>query len=242
MISTRTASGGVAQPPAIVDEPFEVEACARRITRSPLRRSALPLRSLRSCLSCVCCVLVAAILPVAGCDEGVAGNMADQPRYETWEAAPDWVFADGGASRHPPRGTHPRLADHDGATPALEDAVGADAARPAMTLETLERGQRLFNIRCALCHAPDGYGEGVIVRRGFPSPPSLHEQRLRDVPDDHIYAVLTNGLGKMLPQGPFLREDERWAVVAYVRALQLSQSADAAELPPELRARLERQP
>src|SRR5690606_34289528 len=140
-----------------------------------------------------------------------------------------------------PRGTEPRLAPHDGAAPTFEAAAAAAeavAARPPLSLETLERGRTLFNARCALCHAPDGYGEGVIVRRGFPAPPSLHEQRLRDAPDEHVYTVITSGLGKMQPQGPFLRPNERWAIVSYLRALQLSQNAPAADLPPDVRARL----
>jgi mono/diheme cytochrome c family protein len=194
-------------------------------------------------VTCTLLALFALLLPA--CDEGVAGNMADQPRYETWEAAPDSIFPDGASSRHTPQNTQPRLAPHDGAAPTLEAAElarDAFAARPPLTLDTLERGRDLFNIRCALCHALDGYGEGVIVRRGFPAPPSLHEQRLCDAPDDHIYTVITNGLGKMQPQGPFLRPSERWAIVAYIRALQFSQNAPAADLPPDVRARLEPAP
>jgi mono/diheme cytochrome c family protein len=171
--------------------------------------------------------------------------MANQPRYETWEAAPRSIFADGGASRHAPPGTVPRLAAHDGAPPSLESATEALAAahqRPLLTMETLARGRELFNIRCAVCHAPDGYGEGVIVRRGFPAPPSLHEPRLRDAPDEHLYTVITSGLGKMQPQGPFLVPADRWAIVSYIRALQFSQHAPADDLPRDVRARLNSRP
>jgi hypothetical protein len=88
------------------------------------------------------------------------------------------------------------------------------------------------------CHSPVGDGDGRVVRRGFPRPPSYHEQRLRDAPDRHFYDVITNGYGIMHSYADRVPPQDRWAIVAYIRALQLSQNAPVAQLPPALRAKL----
>jgi mono/diheme cytochrome c family protein len=106
-----------------------------------------------------------------------------------------------------------------------------------VTRELLTRGRERFDIYCAVCHGRDGYGEGIVVRRGFPAPPSYHQDRLRDAPDGHFYDVITRGYGAMLPFSDRLTASDRWAVVAYVRALQRSQHVALSELPPDERTR-----
>ncbi|MGH8797704.1 MAG: c-type cytochrome, partial [Caldimonas sp.] len=117
----------------------------------------------------------------------------------------------------------------------------ADAAerlpeRPGEAL--LLRGQERYTIYCMPCHSPAGDGDGPVVRRGFPAPPSYHSERLRGAPDRHYYDVITHGYGVMYPYADRVAPADRWAIVAYIRALQLSQHAPVAALPPELRAQL----
>lgn len=121
----------------------------------------------------------------------------------------------------PPPGTIPR-----------DGGLFQPVSRPATTLALLQRGRVCFDAYCSPCHARDGYSDGAVVRHGFPRPPSLHDAQIRAKSDDHYMQVLTNGLGKMPPYGPLVRPADRWAVVAYVRALQLSQHADPAAVPP----------
>jgi mono/diheme cytochrome c family protein len=94
----------------------------------------------------------------------------------------------------------------------------------------LERGQERFQIFCVHCHGQAGYGDGMIVHRGFTQPPSYHLDRLRDVPDGHLFDVITNGLGSMPSFDDRIAVQDRWAIVAYVRALQLSQHATLNDL------------
>jgi mono/diheme cytochrome c family protein len=94
-----------------------------------------------------------------------------------------------------------------------------------VTRETLTRGQERFEIYCAVCHGRTGDGTGMVVQRGFPPPPSMHEQRLRDAPVGHFFDVITNGYGVMYSYGARVSPEDRWAIAAYIRALQLSQHA-----------------
>jgi len=107
-----------------------------------------------------------------------------------------------------------------------------------MNRQTLERGRERFDIYCSPCHSIAGDGDGMIVRRGFPSPPSYHTDRLRNAPDAHFYSVITNGYGMMYSYADRVAPDDRWAIVAYIRALQLSQNARIGDVPPERRAEL----
>jgi mono/diheme cytochrome c family protein len=111
-----------------------------------------------------------------------------------------------------------------------------------LTPELLQRGRERYDIYCAVCHSRTGDGNGMIVQRGFPRPPSLHEARLRDAPDGHFYDVMTQGYGVMYSYAARIEPQDRWAIVAYVRALQLSQHATTNEVPPEERAKLEALP
>jgi len=121
--------------------------------------------------------------------------------------------------------------------------VSEDNTNPLdLTPALLARGRNRFDIYCAPCHSRAGDGDGMIVRRGFPRPPSYHIDRLRNAPDGHFYQVISNGYGVMYPYGDRIDPDDRWAIVAYIRALQLSQHAPAGLLDPQDRARLRKAP
>jgi mono/diheme cytochrome c family protein len=111
-----------------------------------------------------------------------------------------------------------------------------------ITGDLLERGQERFGIFCAVCHGADGYGQGMIVQRGFPAPPSFHTDRLRTAPAGHFFDVMTRGYGVMYPYASRITPEDRWAITAYIRALQFSQHAPAAVLPPDIQAQLSREP
>jgi mono/diheme cytochrome c family protein len=128
--------------------------------------------------------------------------------------------------REPPRGT---VAPDD------------DPPRPAVTRELLTRGRVVFERTCATCHGLAGNGQSVVATKMTRRPPpSLHEERLRALSEEQIFTVATNGYGLMPAYGEIVAPDDRWAVVSYVKALQLSQHASVAELPPDVRAQLER--
>ncbi len=105
----------------------------------------------------------------------------------------------------------------------------------AITAQELDRGEERFNIYCSMCHGQTGYGDGMIVRRGFRRPPSLHDDRLRNESLGHFFDVITNGWGAMPSYTEEIPPRDRWAIIAYIRALQLSQNTPAAEVPENLR-------
>jgi mono/diheme cytochrome c family protein len=176
-------------------------------------------------------VAAAALLALlSGCEKMVR-NMYDQPRYKPMAASP--LFADGSSARPPVPGT---LAASDGVfAGASSGRVGADAvdqrraaqkqqSLPAqIPLAMLERGRERFDIYCSPCHSPVGDGDGRVAQRGFPHPPSFHTDKLRSAADRHFYDVITNGYGLMSSYAGRVPPQDRWAIVAYIRALQLSQ-------------------
>ena len=95
----------------------------------------------------------------------------------------------------------------------------------------LERGQERYQIYCQPCHGLAGYGDGMIIKRGFAKPPTYHQARLRNVTDGYIYDVISNGYGSMYSYGQRVPPRDRWAIVAYIRALQRSQNAQASDVP-----------
>jgi mono/diheme cytochrome c family protein len=101
---------------------------------------------------------------------------------------------------------------------------------PPLTLSLLQRGQERFRIYCTPCHSELGDGRGMIVQRGFPPPPSYDIERLRNAPPQHFYDVITNGYGAMYSYADRVQSRDRWAIVAYIRALQGSQNASAATI------------
>ena len=96
-----------------------------------------------------------------------------------------------------------------------------------VTKADLDRGQERFQAYCQMCHGATGYGDGMIVRRGFRRPPSFHDDRLRGEPLGHFFDVITNGWGAMASYSDMIPPDDRWRIIAYIRALQLSQNAPA---------------
>jgi mono/diheme cytochrome c family protein len=171
------------------------------------------------------------VIAIAGCRQ----QMADQPRYDPLEASA--FFADGGSARSPVPGTVARGELRDDA----HFFYGITAGIPAkifpfpITLEALQRGRERYDIYCAPCHARTGKGDGMIVQRGFAPPPSFHTQRLRDVPPGHVYNVITRGLGAMPDYRHQIPPYDRWAIAAYIKALQLTYNAALADVPPEHR-------
>ncbi len=180
-------------------------------------------------------------------------DMQDQPRYKYYKKSD--FFADGRASRDLPEGTVSRgnLRDDKAfytgklanpnpnvAAPAAQTATDASgntlvttfpdaiAKIPVpVTKELIDRGQERYNIYCIVCHGPVGNGDGMIVRRGYPKPPTYHDDRLRNAPDGHFFDVITNGWGKMNSYAHQVSVADRWAIVAYIRALQVSQTPNA---------------
>jgi mono/diheme cytochrome c family protein len=108
-----------------------------------------------------------------------------------------------------------------------------------ITRETLDRGRERYEIYCAPCHARTGDGTGMIPQRGFPQPPSFHIDRLRQAPAGHFFDVITHGYGVMYSYANRVEPADRWAIAAYIRALQLSHEGGIADVPPEQRAQLE---
>ena len=108
-----------------------------------------------------------------------------------------------------------------------------------VTREMLDRGHERFDVYCAICHSRTGEGNGMIVQRGFPQPPSFHEQRLRDAPVGHFFDVITNGYGVMYPYASRVSPEDRWAIIAYIRALQLSEHATPADADPSALQQME---
>lgn len=128
--------------------------------------------------------------------------------------------------------------------PALPppDIVARDetpAAVPPVTMALLERGQQRFDIYCSPCHSKVGDGHGMIVERGFPQPPSYYIARLRDAPNQHFYDVITHGYGAMYSYADRVAPEDRWAITAYIRALQASAGAQIADVPPDKRQTLQ---
>jgi len=183
-------------------------------------------------------------LALAGC-ERLMHDMYQQPRYTPGAGSP--LFDDGRAERPPPAGSVPIAMGTLAATTSgrlgrdelvARAQASAASAPPPATRALLLRGQERYTIYCVPCHSPLGDGDGPVVRHGFPHPPSYHEERLRAAPDRHFYDVMSEGHGIMYSYADRVTPEDRWAIVAYIRALQLSQSAPVAALPPALRARL----
>ena len=166
-------------------------------------------------------LLLLLLLLVIGCDRN---DMHDGARVRPNEESP--VFADGTVSRPLVAGTVPREPMHETGVPH----PAASGYPERITLSYLKRGQQRYDIYCSVCHGSTGEGDGMIVKRGFVPPPSFHIQRLRDLPDKHFYDAITNGYGAMYSYEDRVAPADRWAIVAYVRALQLSRRTPVAML------------
>lgn len=161
-------------------------------------------------------------------------TMADQPRYEPLEASA--FFADGASAR-------PRVADTvarghlpqaDHLTTGRIDGQVVDSFPFTVTVVVLERGQERYDIFCTPCHGLAGDGTGIVVDYGMPQPTSFHDPDLRTEAAGYYFTVITNGTRIMPAYGDRIPPADRWAIIAYIRALQLSQHAEATALPPDL--------
>jgi mono/diheme cytochrome c family protein len=157
-------------------------------------------------------LLVAVLVALGGCDD--MSNQAKQKAYSP----------DVGPANVPP-----------GTVEFQDKPVQA----PPVTLALLQRGQERFRIYCTPCHSELGDGHGMVVQRGFPPPPSYHIDRLRKVPAQYFYDVITNGHGAMYSFANRVQPADRWAIAAYIRALQRSQNATVADVPPDQRGALQ---
>ncbi|MCB0107304.1 MAG: cytochrome c [Caldilineaceae bacterium] len=168
-----------------------------------------------------------------------AGRMVSQAKYEPLEAST--FFVDGKSARDLVPNTvaqgqnwmDPLLET------GLEDGVPATRFPFPVTADVLQRGQERYDIFCTPCHGIDGYGDGIVVDRGFTPPPSYHSERLRNAPPGYFFDVITNGFGTMYSYGDRVSPADRWAIIAYIQALQRSQNATMADVPPDERAGLE---
>ncbi len=170
-------------------------------------------------LACLTMLLAA----LGGCGDH---SMSQQNRYGTFSKAP--LFRDGTEAQSLPNGT----------------VAQGDLARarqittpPAVDMALLSRGRERYDIYCSPCHGLSGHGDGMIVQRGFPAPPSYHSARLRAADARHIFDVITNGYGTMYSYAARIEPRDRWAIIAYIRALQQSQQTDMAAAP-QLRNKL----
>ncbi|HRI04475.1 MAG TPA: cytochrome c [Pyrinomonadaceae bacterium] len=192
-------------------------------------------------------LLIAYCLLTVGC--GLRFDMQDQPRYKVYKKS-EW-FKDGLSTRDQVAGTVARGHLHDNKAfytgkidnPDLNAVVTSTVTSTGNTLvtsfpndidefpipvtkELVDRGQDRYNIHCIVCHGPVGNGDGMVVRRGFPKPPTYHDDRLRNAPVGHFFDVMTNGWGRMSSYSYQIQPADRWAIVAYIRALQVSQNPD----------------
>jgi mono/diheme cytochrome c family protein len=162
------------------------------------------------------------MLLLTGCDL----SMTQQNKYDTYSPAALW--SDGTSARPLPK--------HVVAQGDLERNK-EESNPPQVNPVLLERGRERFNIYCSPCHGFDGKGSGIVVERGFPHPPSYFEARLMTAPASKFYDAITNGYGVMYSYATVEPRD-RWAIIAYIRALQLSQNA-TLEQAPEAREKLQ---
>ena len=180
-------------------------------------------------------ILCVALLLTGACRQ----KMANQPRYDPLEASD--FFQDGMASRPRIAGTVARgeLAHDAYYESGLVNGQPGDGFPFAVTNAVMDRGQERFNIYCAQCHGRVGDGNGMIPSRGFRRPPSFHTEALRSAKAGHFFDVMTNGFGSMPPYKTMIPAEDRWAIAAYIRALQASQNATMNDVPEADRARVD---
>jgi hypothetical protein len=183
-------------------------------------------------------LIMGAMLLAVGCTQ----KMALQPYNRPY--TPSDVFPDRSSARPLPEDTVARghVAD-DTLLLTGKDSSGQDSTvfPFPITRDVLNRGRDRYEIYCVPCHGYTGDGDGLVVQRGFNPPPSYNTDRLRQAPVGHFFDVMTNGFGAMPSYAAQVPARDRWAIVAYIRALQLSQHASLDDVPPDARAQLEQQ-
>jgi len=178
-------------------------------------------------------LIFSSTIALAGCDYTLRQDMANQPRQNT--LSPSNLFADGRSERQLLDNTVPRGSVEEDAMFVPKDS---NAFPLPITQQLLERGRERYNIFCTPCHGIQGDGLGMVAMRGMKHPPSYHQDRLRQEPNGYIYDVITNGFGAMYGYSAQIPPHDRWAIIAYVRALQLSRNARVADLPADVREKL----
>jgi mono/diheme cytochrome c family protein len=185
------------------------------------------------------CIWLGVLLLTFGC----VNPMRDQPRYEPLEYSQS--FPDYRSARPLVPGAVSN--DYDVSnewfyTGKTADGQLVDTFPFRVTMEVLQRGRERFNIYCSPCHGFAGEGDGMIVQRGFTHPPSYHTDRLREAPVGHFVDVITNGFGQMYSYAYRVEPGDRWAIAAYIRALQLSRNASLEDVPQAEQQKLEAMP
>jgi len=170
---------------------------------------------------------VSAALVLSGCRQ----DMHDQPKYIPLREST--FFIDARSARPLLEGTIARGHLHDDELLYGGKVNGRDATMFPFRVDAavMARGRERFDIYCSPCHGRTGQGDGMVVRRGYRRPPSMHQDRLRDAPVGHLFDVMTNGFGAMPDYAAQIKAEDRWAIAAYVRALQLSEHATVADVP-----------
>ncbi len=180
-------------------------------------------------------------------------DMHDQPKYRPLRATD--FFEDGRSARPQVEGTVARgHLKEDELLYTGKDAQSLVTAQPGQSVQTgqgfsnafpfavtkqiVDRGEERYNIYCSICHDKSGAGLGMVVRRGYRQPPSFHSDRLRQAPAGYFFDVITNGFGAMPDYSAQITARDRWAIVAYIRALQLAQQGTINDVPEEERGRL----
>jgi len=193
----------------------------------PTLRRASPARHL---------LIVAFIAIGAACRQ----DMHDQPKYVPLRQSP--FFGDERSARPLVAGTVARGHLNDDVLLHTGKIGSADATVFPFDVDerTMARGRERFDIYCSPCHGRTGQGDGMVVRRGFRRPPTFHQDRLRNAPVGQLFDVISNGFGAMPDYASQIRAEDRWAIIAYVRALQLSEHALLADVPADKRGSLDR--
>jgi len=195
----------------------------------------MPFRA-RACAVIARVAATLSLIALAACRQ----DMHDAPRYEPLERST--FFTDGLSARPIVANTVARgqLREDRHLFEGVVDGRPAETFPMPVTAAVLARGRDRFNVFCSPCHGRTGQGNGMVVQRGFRQPPSYHEDRLREAPVGYFFDVMTHGFGAMQDYSMQLTVDDRWAVVAYIRALQLSQHAAIDDVPADRRGDLDR--
>ncbi len=205
-----------------------------RITRlnAELAEPAEPLFSAHSAVSAF---IVVAVLAGSACRQ----DMHDQPKYTPLRAST--FFADGRSARPQVAGTVARNELHEDTLLYTGKIDGADASVFPFVVDekVMARGRERYDIYCSPCHGRTGNGDGMVVRRGYRPPPTLFSDRLRLAPVGHFFDVMTSGFGAMPDYAAQVNAEDRWAIVAYIRALQLSAHATIEDVPADRRGALQ---
>jgi len=182
--------------------------------------------------------LVLLALSCAACHQ----DMFEQPKYRPLDESQ--FFSDGRSARPVPANTfeYGKSDESDAIARGTEKGVFVPTIPIAVDEALLRRGQQRFDIYCSPCHGRIGDGHGMIAKRGFKQPADLSSDRVRHAPPGYLYAVIANGFGAMPDYGDQVPVHDRWAIVAYLRALELSRHATLAEVPPEGQQALEKTP